>query len=107
MIALATIERRYYQSRSTNLGDAPSTEMDRALAAAAAKFGTFILDGELYYPDFRGGEHRTGAQAATVNLRYDRGGVQPQARYAIFKALFAGGRDLTAGRRRANCASRV
>jgi bifunctional non-homologous end joining protein LigD len=94
-VVVATPEMVWYQSRSTNLQEVPSLEMDAVLREAAAGFGAFVLDAELYYRDALGGEHRTGAQAATVNVRAGYPGVHPQPRLAIFKALYADGQDLT------------
>jgi bifunctional non-homologous end joining protein LigD len=85
----------YYQSRSTNLRGVPSLEIQNTLHDAAKELGLFVLDAELYYPDVNGGEHRTGAQAAKVNIKVGKGEVQPKPRLAIFKALYADGRDLT------------
>ncbi|MGL5062650.1 MAG: ATP-dependent DNA ligase [Microcoleus sp.] len=95
VIAIATKDRAYYQSRSTNLRQQASIEIDRALIETAAKIGTFVLDGELYYKSCTGSEHRTGSQAATVNIESGFPTVQPQATYAIFKCLFFQGKDLT------------
>jgi hypothetical protein len=95
VIIIATKDKIYYQSRSTNLRQQPSIEIERVLLDTVAQLGTFVLDGELYYKSCIGSEHRTGSQAATVNI--DRGfpTVQPQVVYAIFKSLFFGGNDLT------------
>ncbi|MEK7756947.1 MAG: ATP-dependent DNA ligase, partial [Planctomycetota bacterium] len=87
--------QNFYQTRTGNLEEPPSLQIDQALAQGARKFGVFVLDTELYYADALGGEHRTGAQAATVNIENERGDVQPEPRIAIFKALFADGQDLT------------
>lgn len=95
LVITATRVRVAYQSRSTKLKETPNTQMDAALRRAAQEQGVFVLDGELYYADALGGEHRTGAQAATANIRLGEGEVVPQARYAIFKALFFNGQDLT------------
>jgi bifunctional non-homologous end joining protein LigD len=86
----------YYQSRSTNMRGVPSPEIQNTLHEAAQEFGSFVLDAELYYPDVNGGEHRTGAQAAKVNIKVGKGEIQPKPRLAIFKALYADERDLTA-----------
>ncbi len=95
LAVIATPTHIYYQSRSLNLQPSPAIEFDQALLAAVSEHGMFILDGELYYADALGGEHRTGAQAATVNLAEGLSHVQPKPCLAIFKALFAGDRDLT------------
>jgi len=84
-----------YQSRSTKLREAPDIRLDATLKQAAQEHGVFVLDGELYYTDAHGGEHRTGAQAATANIQLGESDIPPQARYGIFKALFFNGQDLT------------
>lgn len=95
VVVVATPDKVYYQSRSTNLRQQASSAIDRTLTDTAAKIGTFVLDGELYYKSCTGSEHRTGAQAATVNIESGFPTTQPTAVYAIFKALFSHGKDLT------------
>ncbi|MCC3451428.1 MAG: ATP-dependent DNA ligase [Microcoleus sp. PH2017_39_LGB_O_B] len=95
VVVVATPDKVYYQSRSTNLRQQASIAIDRALIDTAAKIGIFVLDGELYYKSYTGSEHRTGAQAATVNIESGFPTTQPTAVYAIFKALFSHGKDLT------------
>uniref|UniRef100_UPI00403E7E28 ATP-dependent DNA ligase n=1 Tax=Microcoleus sp. TaxID=44472 RepID=UPI00403E7E28 len=95
VVVIATPDQVYYQSRSTNLRQQASVEIDRTLIDTAAKIGTFVLDGELYYKSCTGSEHRTGAQAATVNIESGFPTTQPTAVYAIFKCLFSHGKDLT------------
>ncbi len=95
VVVIATKDKVYYQSRSTNLRQQPSIAIEKALIETAAKIGTFVLDGELYYKSHSGSEHRTGAQAATVNIDSGFPTVQPSAIYAIFKCLFFNGDDLT------------
>ena len=95
VVVIATPDKVYYQSRSTNLRQQASVEIDRALIDTAAKIGTFVLDGELYYKSCTGSEHRTGAQAATVNIESGFPTTAPTAVYAIFKCLFSRGKDLT------------
>ncbi|MEG3920470.1 ATP-dependent DNA ligase [Microcoleus sp. T3_A4] len=95
VVVIATPDKVYYQSRSTNLRQQASIEIDRTLIETAAKIGTFVLDGELYYKSCTGSEHRTGAQAATVNIESGFPTTQPSAIYAIFKSLFFKGNDLT------------
>ncbi|MEG4114056.1 MULTISPECIES: ATP-dependent DNA ligase [unclassified Microcoleus] len=96
VVVIATPDKVYYQSRSTNLRQQASIEIDRTLIDTADKIGTFVLDGELYYKSCTGSEHRTGAQAATVNIESGFPTIQPSAIYAIFKSLFFKGNDLTA-----------
>ena len=95
VVVIATKDQVYYQSRSTNLRQQPSIEIETALIETAAKIGTFVLDGELYYKSHSGSEHRTGAQAATVNIESGFPTIQPSAIYAIFKCLFFKHNDLT------------
>ncbi|WP_293126313.1 ATP-dependent DNA ligase [Microcoleus sp. bin38.metabat.b11b12b14.051] len=95
VVVVATPDKVYYQSRSTNLRQQASVAIDRTLSDTAAKIGIFVLDGELYYKSCTGSEHRTGAQAATVNIESGFPTTQPTAVYAIFKALFSHGKDLT------------
>ena len=95
VVVIATPDRVYYQSRSTNLRRQASVAIEQALIETAAKIGTFVLDGELYYKSHSGSEHRTGAQAATVNIESGFPTIQPSAIYAIFKCLFFKQNDLT------------
>jgi ATP-dependent DNA ligase len=95
VVIIATPDKVYYQSRSTNLRQQPSIEIETALIETASKIGIFVLDGELYYKSCTGSEHRTGAQAATVNIESGFPTIQPSAIYAIFKCLFFKGNDLT------------
>ncbi len=95
VVVVATKEKIYYQSRSTNMREQPSIEINQALLEAASQLGTFVLDGELYYRSITGSEHRTGAQAATVNIAAGAASTPPVAVYAIFKGLWLSGRDLT------------
>ncbi|MEG4286018.1 ATP-dependent DNA ligase [Microcoleus sp. A006_D1] len=95
VVVIATPDKIYYQSRSTNLRQQASIAIDRTLIDTAGKIGIFVLDGELYYKSYTGSEHRTGAQAATVNIESGFPTTQPTAVYAIFKCLFSHGKDLT------------
>jgi len=95
VVVVATKEKIYYQSRSTNMREQPSIEINQALLEAATQLGTFVLDGELYYRSVTGSEHRTGAQAATVNIAAGAATTAPVPVYAIFKGLWLSGRDLT------------
>jgi bifunctional non-homologous end joining protein LigD len=88
--------RNAYQARSNNVRAAPSPEIDQALQAAAKRFGPLALDGEVWYPDVKGGEHRTAAQAYEANVKLGKPEAPTPARYAVFAALHAAGRDLRA-----------
>lgn len=94
LIVIATPDRVYYQSRSQKIKRQPCEEINQALQQAAIASGTFILDGELYYPSVTGSEHRTAAQAKTINAARENN-TKPTPIYAIFKALWFSRRDLT------------
>lgn len=94
LIVIATPDTVYYQSRSRKMKRQPCEEINQALLSVAAKLGTFVLDGELYYRSVTGSEHRTSSQAATVNAT-KKVKVSPTPMYAIFKALLFDGKDLT------------
>jgi ATP dependent DNA ligase domain len=93
-VIIATSEKVYYQSRSTNLKGQPNHDIQQALLDATCKIGTFVIDGELYYRSLTGSEHRTAPQAIAANVAagVDTPGI---AIYAIFKALWYAGCDLT------------
>ena len=93
LIVIATPDKVYYQSRSQKMKRQPCEEINQALQQVAIELGTFVLDGELYYRSVTGSEHRTAAQAATINAT--RGGTTPTPIYAIFKALWFAQKDLT------------
>lgn len=95
MLVIASKEKIYYQSRTTKEKAQPSTEINRLLLEVANKIGTFVLDGELYYRSVTGSEHRTAPQADAINAAHCAESTPPQPVYAIFKALFLSGRDLT------------
>jgi hypothetical protein len=85
-----------HQSRSTSLLNPQDLELDEAIRTVAEiETGPFVLDGERYYLSVLGSEHRTASQAAKVNIAQGKGDIQPVPVYAVFKALFAHGRDLT------------
>lgn len=70
LVVFATPKKVWYQSRQLKVGVAPSPEMDRAFMACAETFGSFIMEGEVFFLDFDGKEHMTGAtcQARNVEL---------------------------------------
>lgn len=94
LIVIATPDKVYYQSRSQKIKRQPCEEINQALTQAAIKLGTFILDGELYYRSVTGSEHRTAAQAATINAKQGTS-ISATPMYAIFKSLWFSGKDLT------------
>ena len=94
LIVIATPDTVYYQSRSRKMKRQPCEEINQALQEVAAKLGTFVLDGELYYRSVTGSEHRTSSQAATINATKNVE-VSPTPMYGIFKALLFDGKDLT------------
>ena len=95
LIIIATPNVVYYQSRSRKMKPQPCEEINQVLQEAAIKLGIFILDGELYYRSVTGSEHRTPAQAATINANRGAAKAIPKPIYAIFKALWFSGKDLT------------
>ncbi len=97
-VAIATPVAVYYQSRQLNVDRSFSDEIDRAFVFVASGLGPFVVDGEAYYKDVAGGEHRTAAEAAKANVRLGQPSVLPAPCYAIFKALYARGSDLTVER---------
>lgn len=89
----------YYQSRpSLKTGKGALRGVPAGMHACflrlAEKFGAFVLDGEIYYADANGKEHRTAPQADTANKAICSNEL-PRPRYAIFKALYVMGSDLT------------
>ncbi len=88
LIVIATSDKVYYQSRSRKLKRQPCFEINQALQQAAIASGMFILDGELYYRSVTGSEHRTSAQAATIDATRNLN-TKPTPIYAIFKALYS------------------
>jgi len=93
-VTIATAEAVAHQSRSTNCMTPFSLGFDGAAKAVAAKLGAFVFDGERYFKSASGSEHRTASQAAQENVNLGQGSVKPVVCYAIFKALYADGKDL-------------
>lgn len=93
--------RNAYQARSNNQRIAPSPEIDDALRAAARQFGTLTLDGEVFFSDVAGGEHRTASQAFEANKQLGQPEAPTPPRYAVFTALYADGQDLRESTQRA------
>ncbi len=94
LVVVATKDKVYYQSRSTNIKAQPAIEINNLLLELANQIGTFVVDGELYYLSSTGSEHRTAPQAAMVNEQNGQP-VVAKPMYAIFKALWFSGKDLT------------
>lgn len=94
LVVVATKDKVYYQSRSTNIKAQPAIEINNLLLELANQIGTFVLDGELYYLSATGSEHRTAPQAAMVNEQNGQP-VVAKPIYGIFKALWFAGKDLT------------
>ncbi len=94
IVVIASPDQVAYQSRSTNVLATPSVSFDGAFRRAAEVRGPFVLDGELTFLDRSGGEHRTGSQAAQANATNGCPEAPVLCRIAVFKALFANGRDL-------------
>jgi len=95
LVVTATEGGVFYQSRSLRIRPSPDRRFDTAFRAVVPLIGTFIVDGELVYLDAAGGEHRTGAQAATANVEAGCPEGRVVCQISIFKALFARGVDLT------------
>lgn len=95
LIVIATPVKVYYQSRSQKMKRQPCEEINQGLQQVAIKLGTFILDGELYYHSVIQSEHRTAAQAATINALQGTTTTSPTPIYGIFKALWFSQKDLT------------
>lgn len=94
LVVVATRDEVYYQARSLNMQSPPALEIDAALKEVAGCTGPFVLDGERVYLDVLGGEHKTAPEAGQVSRANGSDGF-PHATYAIFKALFERGIDLT------------
>jgi bifunctional non-homologous end joining protein LigD len=82
------------QSRQMKVNGAPSVSFQRACARVARQLGSYIVEGELYYLDFDGREHRTAAQALTANQALGHPEAKPQMRYAIFDCLLFHGQSM-------------
>ncbi len=95
MVVIADGNEVYYQSRSTKKCGTPDVNIHADLTALMGNVGPFILDGEVVYYSYDESEHRTGAQAAIVNVNAGHPEIQPRCEYAIFEALYAHGQDLT------------
>jgi len=93
-VFFATKDAVVHQSRSTSLMSRLDQCLEEAARRAARAIGPFVLDGERYYLSADGREHRTAAQAGQANIDLGCGSVEPVEVYGVFKALYAGGRDL-------------
>lgn len=83
-----------HQSRSGNILPPIHEDFEVACCQAALDIGPFVLEGERYFLSAIGTEHRTAAQAATINIQQNLGHIQPVPVYAVFKALHARNQDL-------------
>lgn len=93
-VLFATKGMVVHQSRSTSAMGAIDADLEDAVKRVAGAVGPFVLDGERYYLSAKGSEHRTAAQAAAANIESGSGETLPIAVYGVFKALYAGGKDL-------------
>jgi len=93
-LVFGTPDQAWYQSRSTKLKCAPSIEFERTVKAYARENSSFITEGELYFLDWAGNEHKTAPQAMTANAEAGKLGVPPLMKYMPFIALFTNGKDL-------------
>jgi ATP-dependent DNA ligase len=83
------------QKRSMALATLPVVMTD-ALGSVASAAGPFILDGEFWWADAAGGEHRTAPQAVSANISLGQPEVRPKSMYTTFSALYTVGfGDLT------------
>ena len=85
----------YYQSRAGNLQSPPDREIDHILKLADNKFLNYIIEGEKVYYDWDGREHRTGAQAAKINVRAGHPEIQPRVCICIFDCLMTMSKSIT------------
>ena len=77
-----------WQARSMKVHPSPDQELSNAMVRVANEIGgSFVLEGEFTYLDCEGGEHRTGAQAATANINLGRPTEQPIPVYYVFDCL--------------------
>jgi len=88
VLTFGTLLQVWYQMRSLKERASPADEIDESIMNTARVIGDFIVEGELWYADCDGFEHRTAAQAATYNIIHGKGTVQPVMKYAIFSSLF-------------------
>jgi ATP-dependent DNA ligase len=95
LVVFAAENRVEYQSRSLRVHPTPPVaKMHQLFLLAAKEFGDFVLEGELYYWDKDGKEHRTGAQAATANIELGFPNIAPVSKFAAFQCLFFNNQDL-------------
>ena len=95
LVVIAEAGKIYYQSRSQKLRECPDIRMEETLLEIHRRRGDFVLDGELVFYDSNGGEHRTGAQAATINIKIGKPTDQPLACFEVFDCLYVNNCDLT------------
>jgi hypothetical protein len=89
VVIFAAPDGVWYQSRSMKLRGDPDLTMTRVLRTYAEQRNKgFILEGELYFLDYAGMEHRTGAQAAKVNIEAGKGEIPVLTRYMPFYAVY-------------------
>jgi bifunctional non-homologous end joining protein LigD len=95
LLAICTPDGIHYQKRSLGIQQSPSATIHGILEVLTENLGMMILDGELYWQDYLGLEHRTAAQAATANVKGGHPETLPEASYAIFDCLFYDSEDIT------------
>ena len=88
-----------YQSRSTSLKGTPSPEGGRGLQAARHKFGPFVLDGEVFSLMSTAANTARRRKPFLPMPNWVNPMQRPPPRLAIFKALYAEGKDFD-GRQR-------
>jgi bifunctional non-homologous end joining protein LigD len=95
LIVFATPEKVWYQSRQLKVNSTPSLEMEKAFKLCAEEYGSFILEGEIYYLDFEGNEHMTGATCLASNIAMGQPDWLPRPVFSAFGCLFAYRQPLT------------
>lgn len=88
LIVFAGGQSVFYQTRSMRIRQAPSIQFDRAIHIAKERFGSFIIEGEIYFLDIKGNEHQDGARAAAANIEDGQPEVRPVMRFSAFDCLY-------------------
>ncbi len=83
-----------WQARSMKVKPSPDVDLDAAMVQVAKEVGSFVLEGEWTYLDYKRGEHRTGAQAMTANAALGHPEVLPVPTYYVFDCLESQGQDV-------------
>ena len=81
LVVIVDPQKVHFQSRSTRLRPSPDRKLHDSFLDMIDEVGPFILDGELVYYSWGNKEHRTGAQAAQVNIDAGCPELQPMCKY--------------------------